>query len=181
MWVPMPCALSFILFAVSPHLLNVHRLALTISCFPCVPILSSSSLLLLPLTLLQSVQNADLVIEAIPEKMELKHQLFKELDSVAPQKTIFASNTSSLRIGLCVLVCASCVHFLCCTLAYSPPSSHATFPGKIAEVTKRQDRFGGLHFFNPVPVMVGGTPWEMEAGGGGWGWRSVVGVVVDWS
>lgn len=53
----------------------------------------------------------------------MKHKLFKTLDEAAPQKTIFASNTSSLSIG------------------------------DIASVTNRKDRFGGLHFFNPVPVM----------------------------
>lgn len=71
----------------------------------------------------EAVQDADLVIEAIVEKMEIKHKLFKTLDEQAPQKTIFASNTSSLSIG------------------------------EIASVTGRKDRFGGLHFFNPVPVM----------------------------
>lgn len=70
-----------------------------------------------------AVNDCDLVIEAIIEKMEIKHKLFKNLDETAPQKTIFASNTSSLSIG------------------------------EIASVTNRKDRFGGLHFFNPVPVM----------------------------
>ncbi|KAF5288536.1 hypothetical protein FQA39_LY15404 [Lamprigera yunnana] len=70
-----------------------------------------------------SVEDADLVIEAIAENMELKHKLFKTLDGVAPEKTIFASNTSSFSIE------------------------------SIASVTKRGDRFGGMHFFNPVPVM----------------------------
>lgn len=70
-----------------------------------------------------AVQDADLVVEAIIESMEIKHKLFRGLDAAAPPKTIFASNTSSLGIG------------------------------EIASVTKRQDRFGGLHFFNPVPVM----------------------------
>nr|CAI5822268.1 unnamed protein product [Callosobruchus analis] len=70
-----------------------------------------------------AVKDADLVIEAIVEKLEVKHDLFKKLDKAAPEKTIFASNTSSLSIG------------------------------DIASVTNRKDRFGGLHFFNPVPVM----------------------------
>lgn len=69
------------------------------------------------------VKDTDLVIEAIVENMAVKHRLFKELDSVAPQSVIFTSNTSSLSIA------------------------------EIAEVTSRKDRFGGLHFFNPVPVM----------------------------
>lgn len=70
-----------------------------------------------------AAQNADLVIEAIVENLETKHKLFKSLDQAAPPKTMFASNTSSLSIG------------------------------EIASVTNRKDRFGGLHFFNPVPVM----------------------------
>lgn len=71
----------------------------------------------------ESVAGSDLVIEAIVEKIQIKHELFSKLDAVAPAHTIFASNTSSLSIG------------------------------EIASVTKRQDRFGGLHFFNPVPMM----------------------------
>ncbi|RZF34649.1 hypothetical protein LSTR_LSTR012731 [Laodelphax striatellus] len=69
------------------------------------------------------VKKTDLVVEAIVEKMEVKHKLFSEIDPVAPESTIFASNTSSLSIT------------------------------EIASVTKRKDRFAGLHFFNPVPVM----------------------------
>uniref|UniRef100_A0A182P1F2 3-hydroxyacyl-CoA dehydrogenase n=1 Tax=Anopheles epiroticus TaxID=199890 RepID=A0A182P1F2_9DIPT len=71
----------------------------------------------------EAVQGADLVVEAIVERMDVKHQLFGRLDAAAPSHTIFASNTSSLSIA------------------------------EIGSVTKRQDRFGGLHFFNPVPVM----------------------------
>ncbi|CAH0754308.1 unnamed protein product [Bemisia tabaci] len=70
-----------------------------------------------------SVTKADLVVEAIVEKMDIKHKLFSSIDKVAPEHTIFASNTSSLSIT------------------------------EIASVTNRKDRFGGLHFFNPVPVM----------------------------
>jgi len=69
------------------------------------------------------VANADLVIEAITENMEWKHSLFKKLDEAAPPSCIFTSNTSSLSIS------------------------------DIAVVTNRKDRFGGLHFFNPVPMM----------------------------
>lgn len=69
------------------------------------------------------VQDSDLVLEAIVENLSIKHKLFKSIDDVAPSKTIFASNTSSLSIG------------------------------EIAAVTNRKDRFAGLHFFNPVPVM----------------------------
>jgi len=70
-----------------------------------------------------AVVDTDLVIEAIVENLEVKKKLFAELDTVAPVHTIFASNTSSLPIK------------------------------DIAVSTNRLDRFGGLHFFNPVPVM----------------------------
>lgn len=70
-----------------------------------------------------AVKDSDLVIEAIVENLEIKQKLFREIDQIAPPKTIFASNTSSLSIG------------------------------KMAAVTNRKDRFGGLHFFNPVPMM----------------------------
>lgn len=69
------------------------------------------------------VQSTDLVIEAIVENVNVKKELFKKLDTVAPEKTIFVSNTSSLPIT------------------------------EIAKATTREDRFGGLHFFNPVPMM----------------------------
>ena len=71
----------------------------------------------------EAVSDSDLVIEAIVESLAAKHSLFKQLDEAAPQKTIFASNTSSLPIAA------------------------------IASVTKRLDRFAGLHYFNPVPQM----------------------------
>lgn len=70
-----------------------------------------------------TVFNTDLVIEAIVEDLEVKRKLFTAVDEIAPPHTIFASNTSSLPIS------------------------------EIASPTKRKDRFGGLHFFNPVPVM----------------------------
>ena len=73
--------------------------------------------------IVKSAENADLVIEAITENSEVKQNLFKRLDEAAPEKTIFASNTSSLSIT------------------------------ELAQVTNRKDRFGGLHFFNPVPMM----------------------------
>jgi len=71
----------------------------------------------------KALETADLVVEAVVENMGLKQKLFKEYDGLAPAKTIFASNTSSLPIK------------------------------EIASSTNRLDRFGGLHFFNPVPVM----------------------------
>ena len=71
----------------------------------------------------KSVENADLVIEAITENIEAKQSLFRKLDEAAPSNTIFASNTSSFSIT------------------------------ELAKVTKRPEKFGGLHFFNPVPLM----------------------------
>ncbi|XP_026059433.1 hydroxyacyl-coenzyme A dehydrogenase, mitochondrial-like [Carassius auratus] len=69
------------------------------------------------------VQGTDLVVEAIVENLKVKQDLFGALDKAAPEHTIFASNTSSLPIA------------------------------DIASSTARLDRFGGLHFFNPVPMM----------------------------
>jgi len=71
----------------------------------------------------EALTTADLVLEAVVENMALKQKLFAEYDQIAPAKTIFASNTSSLPIS------------------------------EIASTSSRPDRFGGLHFFNPVPVM----------------------------
>ncbi|KAM7304632.1 hydroxyacyl-coenzyme A dehydrogenase, mitochondrial [Ixodes scapularis] len=71
----------------------------------------------------EAVKNVDLVVEAIVENLDAKKKLFASLDKAAGPSTIFASNTSSLPIS------------------------------EIASSTSRKDRFGGLHFFNPVPVM----------------------------
>lgn len=65
---------------------------------------------------------AKFVVEAIVENLKVKRDLFARLDKLAPPSTIFASNTSSLRI-------------------------------KDISQNCRPDRFGGLHFFNPVPIM----------------------------
>jgi len=65
----------------------------------------------------------DVVIEAVTEDLDLKNALWKELDALCGPATIFASNTSSLTIAA------------------------------MAAATKRADRFVGLHFFNPVPLM----------------------------
>ncbi|KAF7478321.1 hypothetical protein GHT09_010642 [Marmota monax] len=69
------------------------------------------------------VHSTDLVVEAIVENLKVKNKLFQRLDKFAAEHTIFASNTSSLQIT------------------------------SIANATTRQDRFAGLHFFNPVPLM----------------------------
>jgi 3-hydroxybutyryl-CoA dehydrogenase len=74
-------------------------------------------------TNLEDLAAADLVIEAVIEQMELKKQVYRELDRIASATAIFASNTSSLSIT------------------------------EMASVTSRPDRFLGMHFFNPVPVM----------------------------
>jgi 3-hydroxybutyryl-CoA dehydrogenase len=67
--------------------------------------------------------DADLVIEAVPERMEIKTSIFRELDRTAPAHAILATNTSSLSVS------------------------------RIAEATGRADRVIGLHFFNPVHIM----------------------------
>lgn len=72
---------------------------------------------------LEQLASCDLVIEAVTEDLELKNSLWKELDGLCGPQTIFASNTSSLTIAA------------------------------MAAVTSRGDRFVGLHFFNPVPLM----------------------------
>ncbi len=74
-------------------------------------------------TSLAELKDADLIIEAIIEQLPAKKELYAELDKRCPKETIFASNTSSLSIT---------------EMAFS---------------TQRPDRFIGLHFFNPVPVM----------------------------
>jgi 3-hydroxybutyryl-CoA dehydrogenase len=74
-------------------------------------------------TAVSDLRNVDIVIEAITEDVALKNLLFLELDGLCGPRTIFASNTSSLTIA------------------------------EMAAATKRADRFVGLHFFNPVPLM----------------------------
>ncbi len=73
--------------------------------------------------LAEAVKDVDLVIEAIPESFDLKKQTYEAIDKVCPESVIFASNTS----GLSITQMASC--------------------------TSRPDRFAGMHFFNPVPMM----------------------------
>ena len=74
-------------------------------------------------TNVDDLKDCDIIIEAIIEQLPAKRELWSSLDKVCPKSTIFASNTSSLSI-----------------------TEMATF-------TQRPDRFLGLHFFNPVPVM----------------------------
>ena len=74
-------------------------------------------------TNLEDLKDSDLVIEAIIEQLPAKRELWAALDKICPKQTIFASNTSSLSIT------------------------------EMAMFTQRPDRFLGLHFFNPVPVM----------------------------
>ena len=71
----------------------------------------------------QGASNADLVIEAASERMEIKRQIFATLDAVCKPTAILASNTSSISIT------------------------------ELAGGTQRADKFIGMHFFNPVPVM----------------------------
>lgn len=72
---------------------------------------------------LEDAAKSDLVIEAIAEDINLKHELFKKLDSICKSEAIFASNTSSLPIT------------------------------SLASVTKRSKQFLGMHFFSPAHIM----------------------------
>jgi 3-hydroxybutyryl-CoA dehydrogenase len=78
---------------------------------------------LLGTTSLDDLKDCDLIIEAIIEQLPAKRELFSALEQICPKTTIFASNTSSISIT------------------------------EMATATARPDRFVGLHFFNPVPVM----------------------------
>lgn len=74
-------------------------------------------------TAVKNLKDCDIVIEAVTEDLEIKNALWKELDGLCPASTIFASNTSSLTVAA------------------------------MAAATSRADRFVGMHFFNPVPLM----------------------------
>jgi 3-hydroxybutyryl-CoA dehydrogenase len=74
-------------------------------------------------TKVTDLKDCDIVIEAVTEDLELKNNLWKELDGLCPAHTLFASNTSSLTIAA------------------------------MAGASKRPDKYVGLHFFNPVPMM----------------------------
>ncbi len=71
----------------------------------------------------KSVEGADVVIEAIPENLDLKKQTYAVIDKACPPEVIFASNTSGLSIT------------------------------EMASATSRPAKFVGMHFFNPVPMM----------------------------
>lgn len=74
-------------------------------------------------TTMKDLAGCDIICEAVIENLDGKKEVYKELDSLCGPETIFASNTSSLSIS------------------------------DMASVTGRQDKFVGLHFFNPVPIM----------------------------
>jgi len=74
-------------------------------------------------TSLDKLSGADIVIEAVVESLDAKREVYQALDRACPPATIFASNTSSISIT------------------------------EMAAMTKRPDRFVGMHFFNPVPLM----------------------------
>lgn len=71
----------------------------------------------------EALSGADLVVEAIPEQLELKRDAFRRLDATAPDSAILATNTSSLSVAA------------------------------IASAARRPQRVVGMHFFNPVPLM----------------------------
>jgi 3-hydroxybutyryl-CoA dehydrogenase len=75
------------------------------------------------LDMAEAVKGAQVVIEAVIENMDLKKQIYKELDQLCAKETILATNTSGLSIT------------------------------EIASMTKRPEKVIGMHFFNPVPVM----------------------------
>ena len=78
---------------------------------------------LIPSVSIEDAKEVDFIIEAVIEKMEVKTTLFQQLDTLAPEQVILATNTSSLPIT------------------------------EIAAATNRPDRVIGMHFMNPVPVM----------------------------
>lgn len=73
--------------------------------------------------LIASVKEADFIVEAIPEVMELKQELFKDLSEYAPEHAILATNTSTMSIT------------------------------KIAEAYNRSEKVVGMHFFTPIPLL----------------------------
>src|SRR5262249_55906324 len=79
---------------------------------------------LVPVTDMSTIANADFAVEAVPEKLEIKRAVLTEADRLLRDDVILASNTSSIAMTT------------------------------LAAMTKRSDRFVGMHFMNPVPMMV---------------------------
>lgn len=79
--------------------------------------------IIISLDVREGVKHADLVVEAVPEDLTIKTNVWKAVDEGAPEHAILGSNTSSISIT------------------------------KLAAITSRPERFIGMHFFNPVPVM----------------------------
>src|SRR4029077_690042 len=79
---------------------------------------------LVPVTDMSAISNADFLVEAVPEKLEVKRSVLAEADRLLRDDVIIASNTSSIAMTT------------------------------LAALTKRPQRFVGMHFMNPVPVMV---------------------------
>ena len=79
--------------------------------------------LVLDKNLISSIKDADIVVEAIPEIMELKQELFEEIGQYAPEHALLATNTSTMSIT------------------------------KIAEASKRPGQVIGMHFFTPIPLL----------------------------
>ena len=77
-----------------------------------------------PVTEMSAIALADFIVEAVPEKIEIKRAVLTEADRLARPEVILATNTSSISVTT------------------------------LAAITKRPDRFVGMHFMNPVPVMV---------------------------
>ena len=77
-----------------------------------------------PVTDMAAIAGADFVVEAVPEKIEIKRAVLTEADAILRPEVILASNTSSIAMTT------------------------------LAALTKRPDRFVGMHFMNPVPMMV---------------------------
>lgn len=71
----------------------------------------------------EGVKDVDLVVEAVPENLDIKRSVWEKVDAAAPDHAILGSNTSSISIT------------------------------KLAAITGRPEKFIGMHFFNPVPVM----------------------------
>lgn len=78
---------------------------------------------IIPSSLEEAAMDSDLIIEAVPERMDLKSDIFESLDRLAKENTILATNTSSLSIE------------------------------EISKSTQKPERVVGMHFFNPVPLM----------------------------